>query len=209
LITVAVEAVDNVHASGRKALPAAGNAHQNIGEAGTNAHRDSGALGTRSSKRAKRQPDILKDEESQGHLSAEAVRIGRIIEAVFEWRSSGLDSRSQWHHRVDNSGSPDLSAVQLDRTAAIATYEQWLQEQVGGLGIAFLRQILFERMSYAEIAAQRGNAGERGKSYVAYRFRTYLEELGAKPARRSQRSQRRETSCCSPPPPRTCASWQS
>lgn len=113
---------------------------------------DFGRAGHRSSKQAKRRRDILKDEESLGHLSAEAVRIGRMIEAVLEWRGSGLGSRSQWHTRIDNSTSPHLHAIQLDRTAA--TYEQWLQQQVGRLGIAFLKNILFERMSYAETAAQ-------------------------------------------------------
>jgi hypothetical protein len=198
------------HASDRKALAAAGKAHQNVEKACTKAHQHSGPVGAKSSKRAKRRTDILKDEESQGHLSAEAVRIGRMIEAVFEWRSLELNSQSHWRERIDNSGSPDLSAVHLDRTTVIATYEQWLQKQVGELGIAFLRQILAERMSYAEMAkAQRGNTGERGKSYVAYRFRTYLEELAAKPPPGSHRSQRRETSSCSPLPRRTCASWQS
>jgi hypothetical protein len=196
------------HASSRKAPEAAGEAHQNVGETCTNNRRTS-ASSTGSSGHVRRRTDILKEEASQGHLSAEAVRIGRMIEAVFEWRSLGLNSQSHWRDRIDNSGSPDLSAVQLDRTAAIATYEQWLQEQVGELGIEFLRQILFERMSYAELAAQRGNAGERGKGYVAYRFRTYLEELAAKPVSSSHRSQRRETSSCLPPPPRTCSSWQS
>lgn len=126
-----------------------------------------------------RRVDILEVERSAGRISDAAYGIGRIIQAVFE-RARGVRTSRGWRarDRVDAAWVHEVAIVYaLDDARKVQAYRERIRSAVGMIDARLLEQVLGDRLTYAECAAARGRAGERGIAYYAARFRDALEAL--------------------------------
>jgi hypothetical protein len=129
---------------------------------------------------ANRRVDVLEDERSHGRISEAAYQVGRLVQAVFERGKGPRGAVAQWTQgdRVDAAFAHEHAIVLgLDDARKIKAYLERLSNAVGMIDARLLRHLLGERMSFAECAAARGRAGERGARYYASRFRDALEVL--------------------------------
>ncbi len=136
-----------------------------------------------------RRVDVLEDERSRGRISEAAYQIGRILQAVFERGQGPRGARMQWSEgdRVDAAWAHELAVVlALDDAHKIKAYLDRLAHTVGMLDARLLRHVLGDRLSFAECAAARGRAGERGTRYYAARFRDALEFVAERWAARGR-----------------------
>ena len=125
-----------------------------------------------------RRVDILEHERSHGLISVGAYNMGRLIQAVLE--RLGKVAGSNWcgASRIDASMAQELNIVRsLDSAEKIQAWMEDVRGRIGMIDARLLRRVLGDRMSYADCAALQGKAGERGKTYVATRFREALEDL--------------------------------
>jgi hypothetical protein len=123
-----------------------------------------------------RRTDILEEERSHKRITEDEYRVGRSIQAVFELSSR---SSSNW---IEGGGSRDVAEAHIMQLARgkvradlIIEYEERLRRAVGENGMRFLRGILGEGKSYAQMAG--ALPSERKITFVAQRFRCYLAEL--------------------------------
>jgi hypothetical protein len=125
-----------------------------------------------------RRVDLLEWEYSHGRLSEAAYLIGRELQGAFE-RGTGR-SASNWSQgdRVDAYSSKEMQIITgLQTASAIQTYMARVVRSIGQIGARFLRSVLCEGKTYAELAAMRGQSNEAGRSAAASRFRHLLEDL--------------------------------
>jgi len=126
-----------------------------------------------------RRVDILETERSAGRISDGAYAVGRIVQAVFE-RARGLGPAPGWRERdrVDAAWVHEAAIVHaLEDARKLRAHKERIRSALGMIDARLLEQILGERLTYAECAAARGRAGERGVAYYAARFRDALEAL--------------------------------
>jgi hypothetical protein len=126
-----------------------------------------------------RRVDILELERSAGRLSDAAYAVGRIVQAVFE-RARGIRPSRGWRERdrVDAAWVHEVAIVYaLDDARKVHAYKERIRSALGMIDARLLEQVLGDCLTYAECAAARGRAGERGIAYYAARFRDALEAL--------------------------------
>lgn len=134
-----------------------------------------------------RRVDLLEWEYSHGHLSEAAYRTGRIVQAVFE-RASGR-SQSSWSlgDRVDAGMAKELQLLTaLEKAETITAMMARIVKAIGQIGARFLRELLGEGRTYAQVAAMRGQSGDKAVTFVAKRFRNLLEDLSVEWAAKGQ-----------------------
>jgi hypothetical protein len=122
-----------------------------------------------------RKIDILEWEYSHGRLSEAAYRNGRIIQSIFE-RATGR-SQSSWSlgDRVDAYSAKEMQIItSLEKAETVNAYMVRIVKAIGQVGARFLRDVLAESKTYAQLAAARGHTDT---TFVAKRFRNYLEDL--------------------------------
>ncbi len=125
-----------------------------------------------------RRIDILVFERSHGHLSAAAYLVGCIIQHVFENGRSISLAKSPWRVRVDVAPRIEPTILRaLDKAKKRCLLEEWLIGQVGKLGADFLRRVLADGWTYADLARQRGGDTGENRAFAAKRFRAFLEDL--------------------------------
>jgi hypothetical protein len=136
-----------------------------------------------------RKTDILEWEHSHGHLSEAAYRTGRQVQAVFERASVRSSSNWMGGDRVDMHTSKELQIIHgLAKAEQIQEYMDALVKAIGMVGARFLRSVLCEGKTFAQLAADRGRSNEAGRSAAAAQFRHLLEDLANEWAARGQRA---------------------
>jgi hypothetical protein len=126
-----------------------------------------------------RRVDVLETERSAGRLSDAAYGVGRIVQAVFE-RARGIGPAPGWRERdrVDAAWVHEAAIVYaLEDARKVQAHKERIRAALGMIDARLLEQVLGDRLTYAECAAARGRAGERGIAYYAARFRDALEAL--------------------------------
>jgi hypothetical protein len=126
-----------------------------------------------------RSVDILEVERSHDRISDAAYAVGRIVQAVFE-RARGLGPSPGWRarDRVDAAWAHEAAIIRaLEDARKVKEYMARIRDTLGMIDTRIVEEMIGNRMSYADVAARRGRAGERGERYFAARFRDALEAL--------------------------------
>ncbi len=126
-----------------------------------------------------RRVDILETERSRGLISEDAYRAGRDLQDVLERASSTGSCNWDATPRDRETVQRAMLARAMERSQDVQRVLTFVQARLGAIDTRLLRRVLGDWMSYADCAALRGKAGERGVSYVAARFRDALEDLAA------------------------------
>jgi hypothetical protein len=129
---------------------------------------------------ANRRVDILEMELSHGRITQSEYAIGRIVQAVFERASGARLGSGGWHQgdRVDQATAHELAIIYaITDTHIVVAWLRTVERALGHIDARLVRQVLADRMSFADVAAARGRAGRQGTSYYADRFRDALETL--------------------------------
>jgi hypothetical protein len=117
-------------------------------------------------------------EHAQRRISTAAYRTGRLFQRVLEGGRLGGLAKLTWRPRVDAAPCAELVIINgLSSAKRRMELETFLVQQVGRIGAAFLRRILVDGSTYAQIAGAAGRGSVREVSFVAKRFRTCLQEL--------------------------------
>ena len=106
------------------------------------------------------------------------LRIGRILQCVFEHPQQKCSVRPKWESRIDHSPSNDLWILhRLADARTVRSIEDWMRCQIGITGATLLRKILAEGLTYSDIAKAKDRLGKDGTSFIAKLFRAHLEDL--------------------------------
>lgn len=127
-----------------------------------------------------RRVDILEYEKAHRRITEQQYCLGRIVQAVFE-RSSGRIGSGGFNagSRVDMVTANELRMIYaVDDARVVRAYMDRITRALGHIDMRILRQILGERLTFAQVAEARGRAGRQGTSYYADRFRDALAALG-------------------------------
>lgn len=139
---------------------------------------------------ANRRVDILEWEISHGRIKPSEYNVGRIAQAIFERMSSARLGSGGFSpgDKVDQATAHELAVIyKVDDARTVVAWCKRIERAIGPIDARLLRQILGDRLSFSDVAASRGRAGEKGTRYYAERFRDALEELdGALAARGRQ-----------------------
>lgn len=132
--------------------------------------------------------DLLEIEHAAGRLSVAAYNEGRIAQAVLEQMSSCGGSSWDMESRGDGFVAKELKILAgVERARRCVMYVDGLQRAgLGRTDIRLLRNILGERKTFAQCAAMELRFGDRGRRYIAERFRDALEELATARAARGK-----------------------
>jgi len=129
--------------------------------------------------------DLLEDERAHGHITEAGYRAGRVAQAVFERVRGPGSSNWQGGSRVDASTASELAVIHgIDDARKIVAYTHWVRGIVGLFDCSLVVRILCDRKSYQDIATQELKFGDRGRRYIANRFRDALEQLAESSAAR-------------------------
>ena len=125
-----------------------------------------------------RRVDVLEEERSHNLISEAAYRNGRTVQGILE--RAGRIGGSNWAgaSRKDPAEVRDTHAQRMIDDGRVA--EGWrrrIRDRLGIIDARLIDRVLADGLSYAECASLIGRSGDRGKSYVAARFRDALEEL--------------------------------
>jgi hypothetical protein len=125
--------------------------------------------------------DVLEADLSRNHISEGAYSVGRALQQLWE-HADGQRIGSTWRDGVGGGGSStegnDRKILRLIVNAkTIRMVQDELAQQIGEVGVRFLRRCLIGGRPYAAVAADEGKSGERGTAYVADRCRWLLEQL--------------------------------
>lgn len=126
-----------------------------------------------------RKVDALEWEHSHGRLSQAAYLTGRQVQAVLERAYCGR-SASNWMggDRVDAYAVKEMQIITgLEKAETVKAYMEMITRSVGQIGARFLKAVLLEGLSYADLAKARGRDNEAGRSAAASQFRNLLEDL--------------------------------
>lgn len=126
-----------------------------------------------------RRVDILEYEKAHRRITEQQYCLGRIVQAVFE-RSSGRIGSGGFNagSRVDMVTANELRMIYaVDDARVVRAYMDRITRALGYIDMRILRQILGERLTFAQVAEARGRAGRQGTSYYADRFRDALAAL--------------------------------
>jgi len=126
-----------------------------------------------------RRVDILEYEKAHHRITEQQYCLGRIVQAVFE-RASGRIGSGGFNagSRVDQVTANELRMIYaVDDARRVSAFVERIARALGPLDTRLLRQILGERLTFAQCAAARGRAGRQGTAYYADRFRDALSAL--------------------------------
>lgn len=124
-----------------------------------------------------RRTDVLEEDRAKGLISEGAYITGRAIQAAYEVRSP---SSSNWNDagRGDPTTAQELRHLTLQRRARRAiSLSRDVTEAVGAFGAEQIRRVLGDNCSYDDLAVREGRGGDRGRRFVAGRFRDLLEAV--------------------------------
>lgn len=127
-----------------------------------------------------RRVDVLEEERANHRISVSQYETGRIIQAIFERASGAKLGSGGWSQggSRDQTIAHELQIIYaIEDAETVKRYVTRVERAIGTVGTRFLRQILADRVSFAQYAAARGKAGERGLAQVAGHFRILLEGL--------------------------------
>lgn len=149
-------------------------------EVGTVAVSDPLSPGKRLVAAANRNVDVLEMERSHGRITVSQYEVGRQVQAILELGSGARLGSAGWEVR----GTKDLSIAHelaiihaVDDARLVAKLKDKVVRAVGAPGARFLGEVLTGRQTFAQFAAARGKAGERGTAYIAEHFRILMENL--------------------------------
>lgn len=130
--------------------------------------------------RVNRRVDVLEGLRSRGHISVSEYEVGRAVQAVLERASGAKLGSGGWNpgNKADQTIAHELAIIYAVEDSRVVA--QWVDRIVRALGMLdarLLRRILGERRTFEEVAALQGKGGERGRRYIAERFRDALTAL--------------------------------
>lgn len=126
-----------------------------------------------------RRVDILEYEKAHKRIGEQQYCLGRIVQAVFE-RCAGRVGSGGWNagSRVDAVTANELRMIYaVDDARVVQAYMDRITRALGHIDMRILRQVLGERLTFAQVAEARGRAGRQGTAYYADRFRDALAAL--------------------------------
>lgn len=124
--------------------------------------------------------DLLLHERARCRISEAQYQVGRMIQAVYERGSGARLGSSGWGEggSRDQTIAHELAIIYaIEDAERVRKFTRRLETALGTVGARFLRQVLTERVTFAQYAAARGKSGERAVAQVAAHFRLLLEGL--------------------------------
>src|SRR5215211_4122603 len=125
--------------------------------------------------------DILEVELKQDLISEQAYAVGRVVQAVFERARGARSGGGCWAgggDRVDAAWATEAAIVYaLDDARKVVAYQERIRRDLGMIDARIIEAVLGDRKTYAQVAADRGRAGDQGRRYYAARFRDALGAL--------------------------------
>ena len=132
-----------------------------------------------------RRTSILEDERAHRNITEAAYQAGLLAMAIFGLARGPGTSNWQGGSRVDASTASELAVIHgIDDARKIVAYTSWVRNIVGLFDCSLVVRILCDRKSYSDIATQELKFGDRGRRYIANRFRDALEQLAESSAAR-------------------------
>jgi hypothetical protein len=127
-----------------------------------------------------RRVDILEDERSHGRITVSQYETARQVQAVFERATGARLGSGGW----DIGGSRDQTIAHelqiihaIEDARVIRALLGRVQRAIGEVPARFVKQVLTERMTFAQYAEARGRGGVKGTAQIAAHFRLLLEHL--------------------------------
>ncbi len=127
-----------------------------------------------------RHTDVLEMERSHGRITVSQYEVGRQVQAILERSSGARLASAGWSlsDAKDQTIAHELKIIlAVDDARLVAKLKAKVVRAVGSPGARFLAEVLTGRSTFAQYAASRGKAGDRGTAYVAEHFRILMEYL--------------------------------
>lgn len=147
---------------------------------GTRLFHDPDKPGSYFSAPVNRRVDILAAERAANRITESQLLVGRMIQVVYERGSGARLGSVAWGEggSKDQTVAHELAIIfSIEDAEKVKKFTARVERAIGTVGARFLRQVLTERVTFAQYAAQCGKSGEKAVAQVAAHFRFLLEGL--------------------------------